>query len=797
MRKLKVSILLGMMCMGTYAQTNLTLDEALNSIRSKTWNQIKKSGESVQKIEFNQEYFTTELLDYSIHKTNRDNYSLVGENKSGVLFNLICKNGAFHGIALDNTKDKGYELVSSSYGNSVTFIERPIGELTFVCKRSKRAVSIPEVKTRKYIGNEETASTVLDLESKPAAPNLIYLDFDGEDSLPGWSYGNYNAADPNVSDEFIQMSWESVAEDFAPFDVNITTNRAVFDAHPVLSKSYVAIAQFGNMNWGGLAHLNSFGTGEPVLVDFDRAGTNFYLISIAHELGHALGLNHDGGSLSYYAGHGEYSPIMGNGSNFVSQWSKGEYSGATNYEDDIKIIEALIGTATDIHLDNELIVVANDSVDPEFNTGVIENRSDVDTFQIDMLVDGDIVLEIGSPIFPHTNLDIKATLLNNSGTVVQTSSPVADRNGYINVSVTAGTYYLAIDGVGELNVNDGFSDYGSLGYYQISGNIGYLAPRAKFNKSVQSICVGESVTFSNESFGSALNYAWTFENGSVQSSTDQHTTVTFNSPGYLTVSLESSNSGGTSVYTEKIHVGNGDVRILFPTEKLNQELAGVVRLSNDDIVEFTYDDLVDVNQDTAYFESCFFSECYELDLANAYLPETCGEDLWDGRAHQGGKVVYWKGALYKNSWYAEPTDEPGKGSPWVKQSDCNITDTENEIQVKSMSTNGILYSTNPVNAGIDLSVSGSFCEVVTGIESKKLSFDINPNPANEFLNVVIPENPNHLQAVVFDINGKQVLNKTLVDGRLKISELEYGVYFLNLISEQGTNVYQVHKFVKM
>lgn len=785
-----------MMCLGVQAQSNLTIDDVLNSIRNPEWKSKKQLNGKREPIQFNQEHFTTELSEYSIHKIDQKNYRLVAENKAGILFNLTCIKGDYHGIALDNTKSKGYELVKSSNGNSISFIERPISELTFVCKSSQKAISIPPVKTRKYIGNSETAVSVLQLESKPNAPNLIYLDFDGEDSLPGWTYGNYNAADPNVSDEFIQMSWESVAEDFAPFNVNITTNRALFDAHPVLAKSYVAIAQFGNMNWGGVAHLNSFGTGEPVLVDFDRSGTNFYLISIAHELGHALGLNHDGGSLSYYAGHGEYSPIMGNGSNFVSQWSKGEYSGATNYEDDIQIIEGLIGAATDVHSNNELIVFSNDSVDPQFNTGVIENRFDMDTFQINMAVDGDIVLKIGSPVFPHSNLDVKASLINSSGVVIQTSSPIEDRHGYINISVAAGTYYLAIDGVGELGVNDGFSDYGSLGYYQISGNIGYLSPRAKFSKSVTSICIGDSVTFSNSSYGSDLNYNWTFENGSIVNSTDEHTTVTFNSPGYLTIELQSSNQGGTSTYLEKIHVGNSVVRIAIPTEKINTDLMGTIRLA-DDIISFEYDDLSGLNDDTAYFETCLFSECYELDLTNVYLPETCGADLWVGTAHQGGKVVYYNGALYKNSWYAEPTDIPGNGSPWVKQSDCNITDTENEIQVKSVTTGNLLYATNPLDAGINLSVTGSFCEVVTGIRTEEISFQINPNPASGFLNVILPEQFLNPKYNVFDVNGRLVRFGYLNNKRIDVSDLELGIYFLEIKSEEKGKTFEINRFIKI
>ena len=63
----------------------------------------------------------------------------------------------------------------------------------------------------------------------------------------------------------------------------------------------------------------------------------------SHEAGHTFGLSHDGGSVSpnYYDGHGAWAPIMGrpiDPARPVTQWSRGEYSGANNYEDDLAII---------------------------------------------------------------------------------------------------------------------------------------------------------------------------------------------------------------------------------------------------------------------------------------------------------------------------------------------------------------------------------------------------------------------------------------------------------------------------
>ena len=43
--------------------------------------------------------------------------------------------------------------------------------------------------------------------------------------------------------------------------------------------------------------------------------------------------------MEYYSGQGNWAPIMGVGYyKPISQWSKGEYSGANNTEDDLTII---------------------------------------------------------------------------------------------------------------------------------------------------------------------------------------------------------------------------------------------------------------------------------------------------------------------------------------------------------------------------------------------------------------------------------------------------------------------------
>ncbi|MET0831415.1 MAG: hypothetical protein ABWY62_03470, partial [Acidimicrobiia bacterium] len=80
------------------------------------------------------------------------------------------------------------------------------------------------------------------LNSKPGSKRVVYLDFNGH-TLPasnGWRAGVYTAlaydtdgAPGTFNDaemDVIQSIWQRVAEDFAPFDVNVTTAAPAFDA---------------------------------------------------------------------------------------------------------------------------------------------------------------------------------------------------------------------------------------------------------------------------------------------------------------------------------------------------------------------------------------------------------------------------------------------------------------------------------------------------------------------------------------------------------------------------------------
>ncbi|MDY7012088.1 MAG: hypothetical protein SVX43_00585 [Cyanobacteriota bacterium] len=350
------------------------------------------------------------------------------------------------------------------------------------------------------------ASQVFNLNSNSNADRIIYLDFDGHTTTGTRWNDNYGSrlltpaydTDGNVSSfsntelENIWQIWQRVAEDFSPFNVNVTTQAPSSDR---LIKSGGSDTQWGirvavggsSSDWfrrpaGGVAYLNSFNwsTDTPAFVFENNLGNGnekFTAEAISHEVGHTLGLSHDGTSkVEYYRGRGKgetgWAPIMGAGYyRELTQWSRGEYKDAGNQQDDLDIITGQngFGYRADDHSDTlnnaSTLLMNGDAVE---TYGIIERNTDYDWFSF--TTTGNIDLDINAfDLGP--NLDILAQLYDSSGQLVQSSNPTNSLSAGFSTSLNAGQYFLSVTGTGQGLPATGYSDYGSLGQYSITGTI--------------------------------------------------------------------------------------------------------------------------------------------------------------------------------------------------------------------------------------------------------------------------------------------------------------------------------------
>ena len=355
------------------------------------------------------------------------------------------------------------------------------------------------------------------LHSKPGSDLTLMLDFDGatvsgtawnaeegvpSGAAPAWSLDGDPATFNDSEREAIQTIWQRVAEDYAPFDIDVTTQEpglagieranladSVYGTRALVTPHVAAqTAICGGPVCGGVAYINVFGEvgsyHQPAYVFPQSLGDDAKNIAeaVSHEVGHNFSLQHDGttqnsgcSSLAYYCGHAMWAPIMGVGYyKPVAQWSKGEYAFANNVgQDDVALIAARAPLRTDDAGDT--LATASTATT---GTKHISTALDQDVFLIGAC-SGAMTVSAAtpSPANPSPDLDIRLDLMDSLGTVVATNDPPSayvDRetasglSASISTSGTGGSYYARVDGVGNGTGATGYTDYGSLGAYALT-----------------------------------------------------------------------------------------------------------------------------------------------------------------------------------------------------------------------------------------------------------------------------------------------------------------------------------------
>ena len=370
--------------------------------------------------------------------------------------------------------------------------------------------------------------------SRMGAPNVLYLDFTGENVTgTAWNDSMGRLSIPavafSIDSDFTTFSdaerlaikriWQRVAEDYAPFNIDVTTERPpsfnTRTAHALITRNTDANGEENPASTsGGVAYVGVFGTTtyaryRPAWIYANNLGgeESYIAEAVSHEVGHNFGLSHDGttdGS-DYYGGHGSgetsWGPLMGTGYNRnVSQWSKGEYYRANNTQDDLATLAGKLTYRVDDHGDSTaassslmvssdgLISATTPETDPQnfstANKGVLDRSTDVDMFSFTTGT-GAITLRVNPWVVASGrtrggNVDLIAQLYNASGQLILTANASTTTGAILQANLLAGVYYLAVRSTGVGTPTDaapsGYSAYGSIGQYFITGSVAPAGP---------------------------------------------------------------------------------------------------------------------------------------------------------------------------------------------------------------------------------------------------------------------------------------------------------------------------------
>jgi hypothetical protein len=389
---------------------------------------------------------------------------------------------------------------------------------TFAADRKSSGNDQPQVSSTSGV----TEQNILKLHSRPGSAKTIFIDFDGaEVSDTAWNsnagvkswkarpYDTDNKPQSFSAEEVSAMAdiWRRIAEDFAPFDVDITTEDPGKARENTVQILVTHSEQRSNQSLpsadsSSVAYMNIFGFSHtsyysPAMVYYNNLeAPDLIAGAISHSVGHMLGLSHDTAATAGNTGSQSlvsWAPIMSlDHRAHVTQWSNGDYRGAANTQNDVGILVGALDLRGDDHDDSRFdsgtplvfdakgrIIASTPATDPDNrhkeNKGLIEDSDDIDVFVFDA---GSGTLDITvTPAWIDSsqaarrgaNLDVHIALFNAAGKKVAENDPRNETSSHLKTRVSPGRYKLEVEGVG--NSSAAYSSYGSIGQYYISGSV--------------------------------------------------------------------------------------------------------------------------------------------------------------------------------------------------------------------------------------------------------------------------------------------------------------------------------------
>ncbi len=374
------------------------------------------------------------------------------------------------------------------------------------------------------------------LNSRAGCAYTLVLDFNGSTTGTWGSFTNVSTPVYDIDGDAttfsaqeianIQEIWARVAEDYAPFNINVTT----VDPGNLTNGRTLKVAIGGSCeDWygssaGGVSYINSF-TNSITNVAFaftaqlGNGNARYTAEAVSHEAGHAFGLLHHSTyngttkTAEYNQGTASLAPIMGvSYYATVTTWNNGANStSSTTFQDDMAILAGStngFGYRADDHANSTTGATAfTRSGNNLSGSGVVAQNNDVDYFSF-TTAGGNVSFSVNVASI-GANLDAIVELRNSSGTVIVSANPTGTLGASLSASVEAGTYYVSVHSTGA---------YGNVGQYTVTGT----APAASAPSTSPEITIlqgttnmvddSSSVSFGSTNVGTAVTKTFTVKN---------------------------------------------------------------------------------------------------------------------------------------------------------------------------------------------------------------------------------------------------------------------------------------------
>jgi len=318
----------------------------------------------------------------------------------------------------------------------------------------------------------------------PANELLLYLHFGPATIRPGNAdstgfrsplvNANRNVPAPTMTAQQISQAIDLVKDDFAPFNIRITTNYNEFLSYPIANKHLNIITTLPSVlgmssDTGGVAPWAGIGTrlfSNPSFTFAQVWGNNPIAVAdtISHEVGHTLGLAHQ---VHFTANCGfifEYHPTIGTGPLGFGQimgfgLQDNLYQGISNWWSQECPHPQYGGPLHDFELLSDQVVLLPDDfpnsaslASPEGTTtlpvtGILGESGDVDFIRVDLTTGTTLAATSG-------NIDIEASVFETDGTPIATfNDPLSPS---VNFLVPSGPKDIRIRAASNANMDAQF-----------------------------------------------------------------------------------------------------------------------------------------------------------------------------------------------------------------------------------------------------------------------------------------------------------------------------------------------------